>query len=115
MKKVFCLLLFTTCFGLSAYSSVQAFLNYAIFYAPGKGSYVEMYLDVAGSSVLFKRQKLIYEAKIHIEINFKQNDSLVLKRGYDLLSPEMPDTIDKPNFLDAQRYVLKPGTYLAEI
>jgi GWxTD domain-containing protein len=115
MKKVFCLLLFTTCFGLSAYSSVQAFLNYAIFYAPGKGSYIEMYLDVAGSSVLFKKQKLIYEAKIHIEINFKQNDSLILKRGYDLLSPEMPDTSDKPNFLDAQRYVLKPGTYLAEI
>ena len=115
MKKLFYLILIALSFGLSAYGNVKAYLNYAIFYAPSKGSYVEMYLDVTGSSVMFKKQKLTYEAKIHVEVNFKQNDSLVLKRGYDLLSPEMGDTSNKPNFLDAQRYLLKPGTYLVEL
>ena len=115
MKKALYLLVFTVLFGFSAYSNIKAYLNYSIFYAPGKGSYVEMYLDVTGSSVLFKKQKLKYEAKIHVEVNFKHNDSIVVTRGYNILSPEVADTIDKPNFLDAQRYSLKPGTYLAEI
>lgn len=115
MKKFFYFILFILFFDLSAFCSVKAYLNYAVFYAPGKGSYVEMYLDVAGSSVLFKKQKIKYEAKIHVEINFKHNDSLVVTRGYDILSPEILDTTDKPNFIDAQRYALKPGTYLAEI
>ena len=115
MKKFFYLILFTTSFSISAFSSVKAYLNYALFYAPGKGSYVELYLDVAGSSVRFKKQKLIYEANIRVEINFKHNDSLVVTRGYNLLSPEIADTNSKIDILDVQRYQLKPGTYLAEI
>ncbi len=109
------MILFTIYLGLSAYSNIKAYLNYAVFYAAGKGSYIETYLYVSGSSVLFKRQKQKFEAKIHIEINFKQNDSSILVKKYDLLSPEVLDTNFKSDIIDLQRYLLKPGTYQAEI
>ena len=115
VKKFFYLIVFAGVLNYGAFSNVRACLNYSIFYAPSKGSYIEIYLDIEGSSVLFKKQKAKYEAKINVEISFRQNDSLVLKRSIGLLSPEITDTIDKPNFLDAQRFFLKPGLYRAEI
>ena len=115
MKKIFYLVVLTA-LSFNAYSSnVKAYLNYAVFYAPGKGSYLETYLSVAGPSVIFKKQKLKFQGKIHIEINFTQNGSTVLSNTYNLLSPEILDTSKKPNFIDLQRYPLKPGTYQAEI
>jgi len=115
MKKFFYLVVFTTFLGLSAYSNVRANFNYAIFYAPGKGSYIETYLSVTGRSVVFKKEKVKYQGKIRVEINFSQNGKSISSNIYNLLSPEIMDTAHKPNFIDLQRYTLKPGTYQAEI
>jgi len=116
MKRFFYLLVFTTCFGLRAYSNVKAYLNYAIFYAPGKGAYLETYLSVDGESVLFlKKEAKKYQGKVHIEINFLQDGKSIVANAYNLLSPEIIDTTSKPNFIDLQRYQLKPGTYQVEI
>ncbi|MHB8259882.1 MAG: GWxTD domain-containing protein [Bacteroidia bacterium] len=114
-RKFLYLFAFTACFGLNAYSQVKAYFNYAIFYAPNKGSYVETYLEVAGSSVIFKKQKLKYEAKIKVEINFTQGGNSVKTKTYELLSPELTDTLAKTNFKDLQRYLLNAGTYQTEI
>ncbi|MEO8759864.1 MAG: GWxTD domain-containing protein [Bacteroidia bacterium] len=115
MKKSFYLLVFTICLSLSAYSNIKAYLNYAVFYAPGKGTYIETYLSITGQSVLFKKEKTKYQGKVHIEINFMQDGKSVTANSYNLLSPEILDTNNKPNFIDLQRYSLKPGTYQAEI
>ena len=116
MKKFFYLVVFTTYLGLNAYSNnIKAYFNYAVFYAPGKGSYLEAYLEVTGASVIFKKQKTKFQGKIHMEINFIQNGTTVLSNAYNLLSPEILDTTNKPNFIDLQRYPLKPGIYQAEI
>lgn len=115
MKKLFYLVVFTTFIGLNAFCNVRANFNYAIFYAPGKGSYVETYLSVTGSSVVFKKQKIKYQGKIRVEVNFMQDGKSVASNVYNLLSPEILDTAHKPNFIDLQRYALKPGTYKAEI
>lgn len=115
MKKFIYLIVFIVSLGLGAYGNVKAYLNYAVFYAPGKGGYVETYLDITGSSVLFKKQKIKYEAKIHVDINFSLGGNSVLANSYNLLSPEILDTSNKPNFLDEQRYSLKSGTYMVEI
>jgi GWxTD domain-containing protein len=116
MRKFFYLVVFTTSFGLNAFSSnVKAYLNYGVFYAPGKGSYLETYLTVTGPSVIFKKQKAKFQGKIQIEINFSQNGNSVLSNAYNLLSPEILDLSNKPNFIDLQRYSLKAGTYQAEI
>lgn len=115
MKKFFYLVVFTTYFGLSAWSNVNANFNYALFYAPGKGSYIETYLSVTGLSVVFKKKEIKFQGKIHVEINFMQDGKSVLSNVYNLLSPEILDTTNKPNFIDLQRYPLKPGTYQAEI
>jgi GWxTD domain-containing protein len=116
MKKFFYLVVFTICLGLSTYSNVKAYLNYAVFYAPGKGPYIETYLSVAGSSVKFlKKDKQKFQGKVYIEINFMQEGKSIASNTYNLLSPEIPDTNNRPNFIDLQRYPLKPGTYQVEI
>ena len=116
MKKFFYLIVFATCLGLNAYSNVKAYMNYAVFYAPGKGTYLETYLSVSGQSVMFlKKEAKKYQGKIHIEINFMQDGKSVVANAYNLLSPETADTNNKPNFIDLQRYKLGPGTYQAEI
>ncbi|HKC68135.1 MAG TPA: GWxTD domain-containing protein [Bacteroidia bacterium] len=115
MKKLFYLVVFTAFLALNAHSNVRANFNYAIFYAPDKGSYIETYLSVSGSSVVFKKQKVKYQGKIRVEINFSQDGKSISSNVYNLLSPEILDTTRKPNFIDLQRYALKPGTYQAEI
>jgi GWxTD domain-containing protein len=115
MKKFFYLVVLTTFLGLNAYCNVKANFNYALFYAPGKGNYIETYLSVTGSSVIFKKQKIKFQGKIHVEINFAQDGKSILANSYNLLSPEIIDTTNKPNFIDLQRYPLKSGTYQVEI
>ena len=115
MKKFFYLVVFTTFLVLNAYCNVKANFNYALFYAPGKGSYVETYLSVTGPSVIFKKQKIKFQGKVQVEINFTQNGNSIVKNSYNLLSPEILDTAHKPNFIDLQRYTLKPGNYQVEI
>jgi len=116
MKKFFCLIVFITCLSVNAYSNVKAYLNYAVFYAPGKGTYLETYLSVDGSSVIFLRKDgKKHQGKVHIEISFLQDGKSIVSNRYNLLSPEILDTNNKPNFIDLQRYQLKPGTYQAEI
>src|ERR1700744_1897816 len=116
MKKLFCLIIFITCLSINAYSNVKAYLNYAVFYGPGKGTYLETYLSIDGSSVIFLRKDgKKHQGKVHIEIDFLQDGKSILSSKYNLLSPEILDTNNKPNFIDLQRYQLKLGTYQAEI
>ena len=115
MKKLLYLVVFTTFFGLHAWARVKANFNYAIFYAPEQGYYVETYLGVSGSSVAFLKQNDKLQGKIHIEISFLQEGKKISSNSYNLLSPQILDTLHKPDFIDLQRYPLKPGKYQAEI
>lgn len=114
MKKIICML-FMAGISLNARANVKAFFNYAVFHAPAKGSYVETYLTVNGSSVIFKKQKLKFSAGVHVEILFKQGETFISGNKYNLNSPEILDTSNKPSFIDLQRYWLKPGTYTMEL
>ncbi len=115
MKKFFYLFAFAVFSALNGYSNIKAYLNYAVFYAPGKGTYIETYMSVDGSSVIFKKEKQKFQGKVQIEIEFKQDGKTVTGNKYNLLSPEIVDTTHKPDFIDLQRYQLKPGTYQIEI
>src|SRR5476651_2509714 len=126
MKKFFyfTILMATLGFNLLANKSVflnnsgqgvNAYLNYAVFYAPKQGPYIEVYLTVMGRSVFFKKEKQKFQGKVHIEISFQQDNKEVKGNAYNLLSPEIIDTSNKPNFIDLQRYQLKAGEYNMQI
>ncbi|MBS1647011.1 MAG: GWxTD domain-containing protein [Bacteroidetes bacterium] len=116
MKKNYCLFVCAVLYSFFAHSNVKAYFNYAVFYAPDKGAYVETYLSIAGPSVFFKKQaNNAYQGKVHIEIIFSKNNKIAAANKYNLSSPESKDTAQKPNFIDVQRYPLDSGTYIAEI
>jgi GWxTD domain-containing protein len=91
--------------------SVRAYFNYSVFYAPGKGNYIETYLTVAGNSVLFKKSKNRFLATVHVDISFSQEGKQVQGGSYNMNSAEIIDTSSKPVFTGIQRYALKPGKY----
>lgn len=89
----------------------KAYFNYATFFAPGKGTYIETYLTVTGNSILFKKEKNRYKGAAHVEITFSQDGKIADGGKYTVNSPEIVDTANKPVFSTMQRYWLKPGKY----
>ncbi|HXB39626.1 MAG TPA: GWxTD domain-containing protein [Bacteroidia bacterium] len=124
MKKLFCCVIIMIAGGFNLYSNVsasqsitlrpggvKAYFNYAVFSAPDKGTYIETYLTIPGMSLLFKKQKNSFMATAHIEMSFSQDGKFVKGNAYNLNSPEILDTSNKPVLVDRQRYWIKPGKY----
>lgn len=90
----------------------KAILSYRTFYSEN-GPYIETYLSVSGQSVNYvKNAAGKYQAKIEISLAFKQNNEIKHADKYNLLSPELTDTLQTSfNFLDQQRIQLNNGNY----
>lgn len=98
-------------------AKLNAFISYCTFYSPQDGPYIETYISVLGKSAIYVlNDNGAYQAKLEILILFKQNDSIVEFRKYNLLSPEFDDT-SKTDILfhDQQRIPLPNGDYDMEI
>lgn len=118
MKKLlvfFTGLLFTISFSFA--NGVKAYLHHTTFFSPSQGPFIETYLSVIGNSVVFtKKGNGKFQSTIEVLISFKQKDSVITDRKYDLLSPEVDDTLGAfPNFIDQQRFTLTNGEYDFEI
>lgn len=120
MKKLFTslfiLMLATTLFADTP-KFIQAQLFYSKFYSPEAGPYIETYLSVVGSSVVWvKGTDGWFQGKIEITMVFKEGDKIVTFDKYELLSPKITDTTERFfNFLDQQRFALPNGSYDYEI
>jgi len=89
-----------------------AYLNFASFSTPTGKCFFETYLSVVGNSLKFvKSGKDKYVAKAHVTISFKQGDSLVSSANFNVVSPEVSDSSNKPNFIDVHRFWLPKGNY----
>lgn len=88
------------------------YLNFATFSTPEGRNYFETYLNIVGSTMHFvKNSNNKFEAKAHITISFRMGDSIVASANFNLHSPEVTDTINKPDFIDVHRFWLKKGNY----
>jgi len=97
--------------------NLRAYFSYSSFYAPQHGSYLETYLSVLGSSVVYvKNDNGKYQGSLLITMLFKQQDSIRDFRKYELFSPEVDDTTSiNFSFLDQQRIPLPDGEYEMEL
>lgn len=95
----------------------RAIFNYAAFYSPATGPYVETYLNVAGRSVQYlKKDNGKFQAGLLVTMLFKQNDTIKSALKYQLQSPEIEDTTNANHaFFDLQRVMLPNGTYELEL
>ena len=97
--------------------TIRAYLSYSIFNTPDNKPYIETYLTIQSSCIVHALQENgTYQGKLNVQIIFRQNDSIVNFGKYELLSPEIKDTVaNSVNFLDVQRYSLPTGVYDLEL
>ncbi len=97
--------------------NLKAYFTYCTFNSPDDGPYIETYLSVVGeSSQYVKNEKNTFQSKIEITLIFKQGEEIKKFKKYNLLSPEINDSLaEKVNFMDQQRIPLPNGKYEFEI
>ena len=120
MKKIlvlFAVVAFTAMPFSGHAKKLQAFMSYSTFWTPGDGPYIETYLTVVGSSAVFvKNDSGRFQGNIEITLIFRQGDVIKQFKKYNLLSPEVADTLGMNlNFIDQQRFLLAEGSYDVEI
>lgn len=113
----FCLsALFTAIFLMAALpgnaKKLTALFNHAEFLSIEKGPYIETYLNIVGNTARFKAlPNGKFQGSIEVSISFAKGDSIKAFNKYNLLSPEVADTLNRPNFIDVQRFSLPAGEY----
>lgn len=97
--------------------NLNANLNYARFYNPELGPYVETYLSVDMNGLkLVEAEGGQYQAQVNLLLMFKRNDSIIDYSKTTLTSPLVEDTTDlNINFLDQQRFFIPNGSYTLDI
>lgn len=115
-KKLLIFLILLTIKNLQA-QQVDAYFNYAPFYIPGKGTFIETYLEITGTSVFYHLNKnKAYESNVEVTMVFRNADDIVEFRHYNVVSPPLPDTSSLfPNFIDLQRILIPQGVYNFEL
>jgi GWxTD domain-containing protein len=117
MKRITITFLLLLCtIGYVNASGLSALLTYCSFSTPDNKPYVETYLSVLGNTASFKKNASgKFQASIEIGITFSQGTVISAYKKYTLLSPELTDTLTKPNFIDQQRFNLDNGEYMMEL
>ena len=95
---------------------IKANFSYSTFSSPTNEPYLETYLNFNGSSLQYVKTNEKWQATVEITFVFKQHDSIVDFKKYNLQSPEYTDSlIVRANFFDQQRIPLPVGKYDFEI
>ncbi len=99
----------------SVLGNVTVYFNYGAFFTPNSKPYIETYLTISGNTVRYKSLKTNnYQASVNITWKISQGAEIIKSANYNLLSPLTLDTINKPSFIDNQRFSLANGDYIME-
>jgi GWxTD domain-containing protein len=116
MKKIIIFLFMILSAWQSMSSDLQVYYYYSPFYNTEVGNYIETYTTVVGNSAVFKKNENgKYQAVVEVTMLFNQEGTVKEFRKFNLKSPEITDTLSKPNFIDLQRINLKEGNYNFEL
>src|SRR3989338_4886922 len=117
MKKLVALfLLFIVVSGIGFSQKIKANFSYSTFSSPTNETYLETYLNFNGNSLKYVRTNDKWQATVEVTYVFKQHDSIIDFKKYNLQSPEYSDSLNaRSNFFDQQRIPLSVGKYDFEI
>lgn len=96
---------------------LKAYLSYYTFNTPEQEPYLETHISVIGNTVKYvKNSANKYQGSIGITLLIKQDDKILAAEKYNLLSPELTDTLTiNSNFIDQKRFKLENGKYTFEL
>jgi GWxTD domain-containing protein len=97
-------------------AEITAYFSKCVFNTPDNKPYVETYLSVLGKSIAFKKNANgKFQGAVEMGILFFKEGQIKASKKYTLLSPELNDTLDRPPFIDQQRFQLDTGVYELEM
>jgi len=103
-------------FSAGAEAQITAYFSHCAFNDPANKPFMETYLSVFGNTVSFKKNANgKYQGMVEVGILFTQDGTIKASRKYNVLSPEIMDTLLRPNFIDQQRFSLDTGKYDIEL
>ena len=111
-------ILFILLFSANVFAgNLKAYFTFCTFSSPEDGPYIETYLSVIGGSAIYsKTDHNTFQGKIEVTLVFKQGDVIKSYKKYNLLSPEIKDSLtERVNFMDQQRIPLPNGNYEFEV
>jgi len=117
MKIITCALLILCLFIKAKGQQIDAYFDYAPFYIPNQGTFIETYIVIAGNSVFYEVNKdKNLQARIEVSMVFKNANEVVEFRRYNFASPPLPDSaMVFPSFIDQQRIMIPQGIYNFEL
>jgi GWxTD domain-containing protein len=93
--------------------SLDASVGFATFKSPPAKSFVEVYLNIMGTTVQPKKlDSLHYQSAVEVLILIKKGAAIVSFEKYILNGPVSPYPLD---FMDVRRIALEDGTYALEV
>lgn len=111
-------IIFILLFSVNVFAgNLKAYFTYCTFNSPTDGPYIETYLSVIGGSAIYgKTAQNTFQGKIEVTLIFKQGEEVKTFKKYNLLSPEITDSLsERVNFMDQQRIPLPNGDYEFEV
>lgn len=115
IPKQLIILVFTVVLSFSANSQVISYFNVGAFNTPANQPYLETYLTVVGNSLSSKKIDGQYQNAVNIEVKILKDSNIVKANKYNLIGPTYTDTLNRPSFIDNQRYALPNGIYTLEM
>jgi GWxTD domain-containing protein len=117
--RLFLFLLCLACGGLQAKFQLKdaVIVSHAAFLNPGEGPYVEVYLNIHGSSIQYQQLGLRqYEGEVAISLIMRRGEEVMDYKKYRLKSPTARDT-SKIDFalMDQQRLAATSGKAILEV
>ena len=97
-------------------AQITAYFSHSTFSTPDHKPYMETYLSILGNSVSFKKNANgKFQGMVEVGILFSQKGQIKASKKYNLMSPEQKDTLNRPPFMDQQRFLLDTGSYELEL
>lgn len=114
MKRVGTIILFSAFLGHVGAQGLQATLDYKMFYAPGKGNFVEVYASFNPFSCELLKMNDGQQASVEVLYIVRKEERIVDYRKKNITSPVYSDSVFV-DFIDQDRLMVEEGTHELEI
>lgn len=96
----------------SLFANVTFVVDYAIFQSPNESAYVEFYLSVNGSSVLYaQKENQLFQSNIEVTYIIEDSGKVVAFEKFQLNSPDYEEQAIKLDLMNLKRISVPAGEY----
>lgn len=115
LKKPLFIAVFALLLPLISMGSLRTYLDHKVFYAPGSGPYLEVYVSFDGTTVAYApTQAGLFKAEVEMTMILRQGDKIDDFRKLVISGPEIKAD-QFADFIDQQRFSVQNGDYDLEL